>query len=163
LPAAHAGRKQEREGCARHHLRGGIEVKNIIIVFALVLVALSAGCAITESAFQPSKVMPGVENVIELSADANGNNRVKFKVKHLAPANTLLPPKAFYVVWAQSMEGRSIPLGRLWIGSTRIGTFEATVPFIEFRLVVTAEDEIVPQTPTEPFVLTTEPMKPEQR
>lgn len=138
-------------------------MKKIIILFALVSLALTVGCVTTESAFQPSKVMPGVENVIELSADTNGNNRVKFKVKHLAPANSLLPPKAFYVVWAQNMEGRSIPLGRLWISSNRLGSFEATVPFIEFRLVVTAEDEIVPQTPAEPFVLSTEPMKPETR
>lgn len=138
-------------------------MKSIIAVFALLLLALTVGCVTTESAFQPSEVMPGVENLIGMSADANGNNRVKFKVKHLAPANTLVPPKSFYVVWAQSTEGRSIPLGRLWIGTTRDGAFEATVPFIEFRLIVTAEDEIVPQTPAEPFVLSSELMKPEQR
>ena len=107
--------------------------------------------------------MPGVENVIELNADANGNNRVKFSVKYLPPSNTLVPAKAFYVVWAQSPEGRSIPLGRLWIGSTRIGNFEATVPFLEFRLIVSGEDDIVPQSPAEPFVLYSELLKPEPR
>ena len=138
-------------------------MKSIITVSALFMLALIVGCVTTESAFQPSGVMPGVENQITLSADTNGNNRVKFKVKHLAPANTLVPPKSLYVVWAQSADGRSVPLGRLWIGSNRDGAFEATVPFIEFRLIVTAEDEIVPQTPAEPFVLSSELMKPEQR
>ena len=136
-------------------------MKSIATVFASCLLALTVGCVTTKSAFPPSKVMPGVENLIELSADVNGNNRVKFNVKHLAPANTLVPAKAFYVVWAQSTEGRSIPLGRLWIGTNRDGAFEATVPFIEFRLIVTAEDEIVPLKPAEPFVLSSELLKPE--
>ena len=135
-------------------------MKSIRNVLALCWLALCAGCATTESAFQPSSVMPGVENEISLSADNNGNNRVKFKVKHLAPANTLVPPKSFYVVWAQNAEGRAVPLGRLWIGATRDGSFEGTVPFIEFRLIVTAEDDIVPLTPAEPFVLSSELMKP---
>jgi hypothetical protein len=135
-------------------------VKNFSTLFALTMLALTAGCVTTESAFQPSKVMPGVENQITLSADSNGNNRIKFKVKHLAPANSLVPPKAFYVVWAQNPEGRAVPLGRLWIGANRDGTFEATVPFIEFRLVVTAEDDIVPLKPAEPFVLSSELLKP---
>lgn len=135
-------------------------MKNIANVLALGWLALCAGCATTESSFQPSTVMPGVENEISLSADNNGNNRVKFKVKHLAPANTLVPPKSFYVVWAQNAEGRAVPLGRLWIGATREGSFEGTVPFLEFRLIVTAEDDVVPVTPNEPFVLSSELMKP---
>lgn len=138
-------------------------MKSTTAVFGLFLLALTAGCVTTKSAFPPSAVMPGVETVIELSADANGNNRVQFSVKHLPPANTLVPAKTVYVVWAQSPEGRAIPLGRLWIGSTRSGSFEATVPFLEFRLVVTAEDDIVPMTPAEPFALTSELLKPEKR
>lgn len=138
-------------------------MKSIIALFALFFLALTVGCVTTESAFQPSPVMPGVENLIEMSADANGNNRVKFKVNHLAPPDTLVPPKSFYVVWAQSAEGRSVPLGRLWIGSTRIGAFEATVPFIEFRLIVTAENDLVPEMPAEPIVLSTELLKPAKR
>lgn len=134
-------------------------MKSIAAVFALFLLAFTVGCATTKSAFPPSPVMPGVQNVIELNADANGNNRVKFSVKHLPPANTLVPAKTFYVVWAQGPEGRSIPLGRLWIGSTRTGSFVATVPFIEFRLIVTAEDDTVPQTPAEPFVLFSDLLK----
>ena len=135
-------------------------MKNIRSVLALCVLALGAGCQTTESAFQPSPVMPGVENEISLSADNNGNNRVKFKVKHLAPATTLVPAKSFYVVWAQNPEGRAVPLGRLWIGETRAGSFEGTVPFLEFRLIVTAEDDIVPMNPAEPFVLASELMKP---
>lgn len=138
-------------------------MKSIAAVFALFLLALTAGCMTTKSAFPPSPIMPGVENVIKMGADANGNNRVQFSVKYLPPANTLVPPKAFYVVWAQGPEGRSIPLGRLWIGDTRSGSFEATVPFLEFRLIVTAEDEVVPQKPAEPYVLISDLLKPEKR
>ncbi|MEO8165936.1 MAG: hypothetical protein ABI619_11135 [Betaproteobacteria bacterium] len=137
-----------------------INMKNIVNVLAMCVLVLGAGCKTLETAFPPSSVMPGVENQISMSADKNGNNRVNFKVKHLAPANTLVPPKSTYVVWAQNAEGRAVPLGRLWIGPTREGSFEATVPFIEFRLIVTAEDDIVPMTPSEPFVLSSELMKP---
>ena len=132
-------------------------------VFALSLLALTVGCASTKSAFPPSPIMPGVENVIELNPDVNGNNRVKLSVKYMPPADTLVPARKFYVVWAQSPEGRTIPLGRLWVGSTRTGSFEATVPFLEFRLVVTAEDDVVPQSPAEPFLLSSDLLKAEPR
>jgi hypothetical protein len=141
-------------------------VKEIVFVCAFLAPAMLAGCATTESAFQPSAVMPGVmpgvETKIGINADANGNSRVQFTVKHLAPPNSLVPPKSFYVVWSQNAEGRSVPLGRLWIGTNRDGSFEATLPFIEFRLIVTAETELVPAKPSEPFVLVTELLKPEQ-
>jgi len=135
---------------------------NIVVVCASLGIAMLTGCATTESAFQPSSVMPGVETKIGVSADANGNSRVQFKVKHLAPPNSLVPPKSFYVVWSQNAEGRSVPLGRLWIGTNRDGSLEATLPFIEFRLIVTAETQLVPEKPSEPFVLITEILKPEQ-
>lgn len=139
-------------------------MKSITAIFALSLLAMTVGCAsTTKSAFSPSPIMPGVENAIEFNPDVNGNNRVKFNVKYLPPANTLVPAKTFYVVWAQSPEGRTIPLGRLWIGGTRTGAFEATVPFLEFRLVVTAEDDTVPQSPAEPFILSSELLKAEAR
>jgi hypothetical protein len=137
-------------------------VKEIVFVCAFLALAMLAACATIESAFQPSAVMPGVETKIGISADANGNSRVQFTVKHLAPPNSLVPPKSFYVVWSQNAEGRSVPLGRLWIGTNRDGAFEATLPFIEFRLIVTAETELVPAKPSEPFVLVTELLKPEQ-
>jgi hypothetical protein len=140
----------------------GLYVKAIVVVCAILAVAMLAGCATTESAFQPSAVMPGVETKIGINADANGNSHVQFKVKHLAPPNSLVPPKSFYVVWSQNAEGRSVPLGRLWIGANRDGSFEATLPFIEFRLILTAETELVPEKPSEPFVLVTELLKPEQ-
>ncbi len=136
--------------------------KNIVVICASLGIAVLTGCATTESAFQPSSVMPGVETRIGVSADANGNSRVQFKVKHLAPPNSLVPPKSFYVVWSQNSEGRSVPLGRLWVGTNRDGSFEATLPFIEFRLIVTAETQLVPEKPSEPFVLITEILKPEQ-
>lgn len=138
-------------------------MKKIISHLAWYPVLLVVGCAASESTFQPSKVIPGVENRVSVSADVNGNSRVKFKVKHLAPPNTLLPPRTFYVVWSQNAEGRSVPLGRLWVGPNREGSFEATLPFIEFRLLVTAETELVPAQPAEPFVLSTELLKPEQQ
>ncbi len=139
-------------------------MKSIATVIALIALALAAGCATsTKSAFPPSPVMPGVANSIELSADVNGNNRVKFTVNHLAPPNTLVPAKAFYVVWARSADGRSIPLGRLWIGDTRSGSFAATVPFLEFQLIVTAEDDVVPEKPNEPFVLASDLLKAQPR
>lgn len=130
---------------------------------ALVVLALVAACAGPQIPFRESKVVPGVEAAAVVTADANGNSRVKFSVKHLAPANRLVPPKTFYVVWAQNAAGRAVPLGRLWIGEDREGSFQSTVPFIEFRVIITAEDQLVPEKPSEPIVLSTGLLKPKTR
>ena len=132
-------------------------------MFSLATLTLLAACAGPEIPFRESNIVPGVEAKAVVGADVNGNSRVKFKVKYLAPANRLVPPKTFYVVWAQNADGRAVPLGRLWIGDGREGSFESTVPFIEFRVIITAENDLIPEKPSEPIVLTTELLKPEAR
>ena len=125
--------------------------------------ALLAACAVKEIPFPASEVVPGVEAKAVVGSDRNGNSTVKFKVTQLVPANRLMPPQTFYVVWAQGTDGRTVPLGRLWIGEDRQGAFQSTVPFIEFRTLVTAENDIVPEKPTGPIVLSSDVLKPEAR
>jgi hypothetical protein len=130
--------------------------RNLLLLAAL---ALLAACA-PKIPFLKSDVVPGVDAAVDVKADNNGNSLVKLQAKFLPPANRLVPPKVFYMVWAQHPEGRVVPLGRLWIGEQRQGSFAATVPFLEFRILISAEKEVVPEHPSEPIVLSTDLLRP---
>lgn len=125
-------------------------------IFAIATTFLFVGCGAAKVEFLGSQVVPAAKATAKVAADDNGNGIVSLKLEHLAPSNRLSPPKATYVVWAQTAEGRALPLGRLVIGEKREGSFQGTTPFQEFRVMITAEDVYAPERPSEPAVLSTE-------
>jgi hypothetical protein len=121
--------------------------------------AASLGAALacaTEMPFLPSTTSPAAKGHMHAELDANGNSRVELRLEYLALPGTLTPPRANYVVWAESQFGRQILLGRLAVGEDRSGEWEGTVPFDKFRMLVTAEDIAWPERPREPYVIQTD-------
>jgi hypothetical protein len=93
---------------------------------------------------------------VNAELDDNGNSWVELRLEHLALPGTLTPPRAAYVVWAESQFGRQILLGRLAVAKDRSAEWEGTVPFDKFRMLVTAEDIAWPERPREPYVVQTD-------
>ena len=112
-------------------------------------------CA-TEIPFLPSTASPAATGRVNANLDDNGNSWVELRLEHLAMPGTLSPPRATYVVWAESNFGRQILLGRLAVGDDRSAEWEGTVPFEKFRMLVTAEDLAWPERPREPYVVQTD-------
>lgn len=113
-------------------------------------------CA-TKIPFLPSTTSPAASGLVNAELDDNGNSRVELQLEHLALPGTLSPPRATYVVWAESQFGRQVLLGRLAVAADdRSAEWEGTVPFEKFRMIVTAEDIAWPERPREPYVVQTD-------
>ncbi len=119
-------------------------------------VVLGAGCAVQRVAFQASPLQPAADAMVEVRIDRNQNTLVELKLKHVAQAEKLWPPKSVYVVWAEDTEGGIFQLGQLRVNKRREASFNGTTALERFRLVITAEDEPRPQEPSQPHMLATE-------
>ena len=124
----------------------------------LLAVALSLGalgCA-TKIPFLPSSASPAAAGQVHAKLDDNGNSWVDLELEHLALPATLTPPRATYVVWAESQFGRQVLLGKIAVATDRSASWEGTVPFDKFRMIVSAEDIAWPERPREPYVVQTD-------
>ncbi len=119
-------------------------------------VVLGAGCAVQKVAFQASPLQPAADAMVKVRIDRNQNTLVELKLKHVAPAEMLWPPKSVYVVWAEDTEGGLIQLGQLRVNKRREASFKGTTALERFRVVITAEDEPRPEEPSQPHMLATD-------
>ena len=119
-------------------------------------VVLGAGCAVQKVAFQASPLQPAADAMVKVRMDRNQNTLVELKLKHVAPAEMLWPPKSVYVVWAEDTDGGILQLGQLRVNKKREASFKGTTVLERFRLVITAEDEPRPEEPSQPHMLATE-------
>jgi len=107
-------------------------------------------------AFRPSNASPDAAGAVHAKIDDNGNSWVELELQHLVPPATLTPPRATYVVWAESQFGRQVLLGQIKVANDRSASWEGTVPFEKFRMMLTAEDIAWPERPREPYVVQTD-------
>ena len=119
-------------------------------------VVLGAGCAVQKVAFQASPMQPAADAMVKVRIDRNQNTLIQLKLKHVAPAEKLWPPKSFYVVWAEDTKGGIFQLGQLRVNQKRKASFNGTTVLERFRIVITAEDEPRPEGPSQPHMLATD-------
>ena len=131
--------------------------KNLSLAIRVVAVALIAvGCATKTIPFRHEPAQPAATGEMEVRPEPNGNAYVKLRVEHLADPSRLTPPRVTYMLWAQHRDGESALLGRLALNKKLKASWQGTVPFDSFRLLVTAEDLPAPLEPGTPEVLATE-------
>ena len=123
------------------------------IGFLLLIFATS--CAQTV-AFRETPDAPAALGEAKIRADRNNNTRVELDVRHLAPPQNLTPPKSAYVVWFESPEGKTLNMGQLIVGSDRRARFDAVTPLKVLRVLITAEDRVLAESPSNQVVLRTE-------
>ena len=98
-------------------------------------------------------VVPAAEGKVTTSTDRNGNTEVQVEVKHLAAPQSLAPPHQTYLVWAQPRGQSAELLGVLRVNSDLEGSLKASTTYRTFDLLVTAEDQVKPDTPSSTVVL----------
>lgn len=114
-----------------------------------------AGCAQT-IAVNRSTIVPGATGKLTVEKDESGNAKLKLEVAHLAPSNQLSPPRAAYVVWGQTRDGRAFMLGQLKVDDEYNGVFEGTAPVTSLRVIVSAEESTAATQPGTQIVLSTD-------
>jgi hypothetical protein len=115
-----------------------------------------SGCATQKLEFRHAPSQPAAQAVVKVSLDKHQNANLRVDFEHLAPPARLVPPRAFYVLWAESPQGTVAPIGQFVVGRNFDGSFRGSTTMNNFRLVITAEDFATPASPNQPHVMTTE-------
>jgi hypothetical protein len=95
----------------------------------------------------------------KIVADVNSQNvitRVSVTAEHLAPPDRLLPGGATYVVWARkdsSSQWQRIGALAYDAGSRKGKLEEASVPLTSFELIISAEQQSAPASPSPHVVI----------
>ena len=109
----------------------------LLIISALVIILSS--CA-TSIKFPVSTIAPAADIVASVTKDQNGNTKITIKVKNLAAAERLNPPKAAYVVWIVTERDGIHNIGRLSNKNVQSTGLETLTPFKFTEVIITAED-----------------------
>ena len=96
---------------------------------------------------------PAAEGKIITDNDRNGNTGVDIQVKHMATPQSLTPPRQTYLVWVQPRGKDPELLGALRVNSDLQGSLKATTTYKDFDVIITAEDNMKPDTPSSVVVL----------
>ena len=123
---------------------------------AALCLLLAAGCATPEILFEVSPRLPAADASARVHYDRNHNTVLEIEVDHMAQAERLSPPRSVYVVWVESPKGRVFQIGRLLVDERRQARFQGSTPLARFRVIVSAEADVIPVYPTQPYMLVTE-------
>lgn len=97
---------------------------------------------------------PAATGVIHANTDRNGNLAIELKSEHLAPPDRLTPPHSAYVVWVQPAGKPAEVIGQMRVNTQDMAaSFKSSVPYHNFDIFVTAEDNAKPDTPSSIEVL----------
>jgi hypothetical protein len=99
-----------------------------------------------------STLVPAARGQVEFSNEKGGNNKVKVKAEHLALPANLVPPRTAYVVWFQERDASPAIQGVLKINKDLKAEYQATTPWKNFTVLVTAENETSPAAPSGPEI-----------
>jgi len=127
--------------------------KALTLISAAVLIFTAAALA-DQFRMRAGESNPAATGVIHANTDRNGNVAMELEAKHLAPPARLTPPHSTYVVWAQPSGKPPEVLGELRVNTDDMAaSFKTSVPYHNFDIFVTAEDNPKPDTPSSTEVL----------
>lgn len=96
---------------------------------------------------------PAAEGKVITENDRNGNTSVEIHVKHMATPHSLTPAKQAYLVWVQPRGKDPELLGALRVNEDLEGSLKATTPYKDFELLITAEENMKPESPSGMVIL----------
>ncbi len=106
------------------------------------------------AAITNNQVAPAAQGVVSTQQDENGNTQMSISVKHLAKPSLISPMASSYVVWIKPSGARSFQnVGALRVNQDLEGTYQTSVPYQNFDLIVTPERSPMAQSPTGVTVL----------
>jgi hypothetical protein len=126
----------------------------VLVFVAVTMLALGVTAWAKTYTMQATSLTPGATGTVDAKADKNGgNSEVTIKVDHLARPTQLTPPANEYVVWIDPEDGAPQNQGVLQVGDNEKGELKMTTTSSKFRVLVTAESDAHPKTPSNRIVL----------
>lgn len=126
-----------------------MRVLPVVAIFLFAVVAWARTYTLVATSLDP-----GATGTVDAKADKNtGNTAVTVKVEHLARPALLTPAASEYVVWIEPQGGQPASEGVLQVGDSEKGKVKATTTASKFTVLVTAESNPYPQSPSKRVVL----------
>jgi len=123
-----------------------------IFVGCALTFVLAIGCS-TKEDLRPSSITPAARGQVKVTRDDNNNSEVTVKVEHLAPADKVYPGATNYIVWIQPAGADTFQnVGALQVNNDLEGKHRTTIPYKDFRVLVTPEMGNMAQAPTGPAI-----------
>lgn len=129
---------------------------------SFLLAGTAALCLVTSAGaktytLRSTPIEPGATGTVDAKPQKDGaNTEVTIKVDHLAKPPQLTPPANSYVVWIEPNGGKAMNQGILKIGDNEKGELKMTTTAPKFAVIVTAETQEKPQTPSKRVVMRTD-------
>jgi hypothetical protein len=126
--------------------------RNVTLLVLLGFVVVSLAWA-REDRLSNTGAQPAAEGKVVTGTDRNGNTDVEIAVRHLAEPQKLSPAKQGYLVWIQAHGKQPELQGVLRVNENLEGTLKTSTPYKVFDVLITAEDNLRPDSPSELVVL----------
>ena len=112
-----------------------------VALTAALLFAVGACASSSQIRLAGSSDIPAAQGNVTVGTTENGNTRVQFAVKHLAPPDRMNPGATVYLVWVRPLEAGSsaTSLGAMQLNENLEGEISTVTPLRAFDIFVTAE------------------------
>ncbi|MFW6057749.1 MAG: hypothetical protein ACOC9W_02730 [Persicimonas sp.] len=131
-------------------------IQTMFAVFVAGALILGAGCATTtDYDLTAGEETPAASGEVKIKEDDNNNLRLDVEVDHLPNPGNLAAGLNTYVVWLEPTGAdRMVNLGQLEIDEDdRTGKLEATTPYRNFNIYITAEETGQPSQPSDRMIM----------
>jgi hypothetical protein len=125
----------------------------IISVSVFLLIASLVAFAEDDKLVAVGGVDPSAMGTVHTDADKNGNVLLKVEVESLADPSKLAPPHQTYIAWIVPNGGSPQVLGELRPDEHQKASLSGTTPSKRFDVLVTAENQPNPTSPSSTVVL----------
>jgi hypothetical protein len=122
----------------------------LFLLFSFLLAVFAWG---REDRLVNTGAAPAAEGKVITDNDRNGNTHIEIHVKHMATPQSLTPARQAYLVWVQPRGKEPELLGALRVNEDLEGSLKATTPYKDFEVLVTAEDSMKPEIPSNMVIL----------
>lgn len=132
-----------------------------ILLLSSFLAFFASACSSKTVPFATSTVVPGAEGTVKVKKDDNQNYLIELDIDHLAPSQSLTPPRKFYVAWMETKENGTKNIGQVtsskgMFSKARKASLSTVSTFKPIRIYITAEENGSIETPGGIVVMTTD-------
>ena len=112
-----------------------------IIYFVMMALTVSLVACSTTVKFPVSQIVPAADGKVMIKKDKNNNYQIGVKIKYLANADRLNPPKEHYIAWIITNSGKTVNIGMLASDKKNNASLQGLTSFKPDQIFITAENE----------------------
>jgi len=138
-----------------------IRIKNIVLIFASIMMIFLFNSCSTSKPFLTSSKVPAARGTVTVKTDRNKNYVIKILITNLSEVDRLDPKKNTYVVWMVTEDNITKNIGQIesstsFLSKMLKASFETKSSFKPAKIFITADYDANIQYPSSEVILTTD-------